>query len=436
MSSTTSGPPRRQAANDNTSWATDARRLAQEDLGGAPWIARLTQGVVQAADDDLGTFIVARAALTRAAAEHAAEQVRQRSEQAARLAREHELAAAAEQGQKRAEARARSARRQGKLKAVAFAGAAAVVLFGIAFTAMAVSGDSVPAVGEVPVVAWSPTNSWREDGRIQGVVPQDLTDVVQLAAGSDHFVALRSDGTVTAWSSEGEPGIAVPEGLTGVAHVAAWRQVSVAAKSDGTLVAWGEGSTDVPSGITDVAQVAEGIALHTDGTVSVWGPDPCNDDSRLPVPAGVVGVVQVEGDGRNYFALRQDGSILAWEYYCPNGLPEADVEPPAELPSGALQIAVGYNHKTYGGQAAALRHDGTVEAWGIDPADYNRRIELPDGFAGFVQVAVGSDYFLGVRADGTVLSARPSGGNLKVPPELSRVDQVVAGDDVAVAFRR
>lgn len=434
MSSTTSGPSPRPAANDDTSWATEARRLAQDDLGVAPWIAGLTQKVAQASDDDLGTFIVARAVLTKAAAERAAELARQRSEQAARLAREGEQAAAAERERRGVEAQARSAQRQSKLKRGARVGVGVVVLGGVVFYALALidadRGDSVPAVGEMPVVAWSPSGGgWREDGRFQGEVPPDLTDVVQLAAGTDHFVALRSDGTVTTWrhndywNEDEKPGIDVPAELTGVAQVAAWEHVSVAVKTDGTLIAWGEGSADVPSDLTNVAQVSDGIALHTDGTVSVWGPG--DDDDRLALPDGVTNVVQVEGNGRDYFALRQDGSIVAWEYYWPNGLPEADVEPPEELPRGAVQIAVNT------GAAIALRHDGTVEAWGTAPSAYNERVELPDDFTGFVQVDAGPG-FLGLKADGTVMVS----GNQRVPRGLSRVVQVVGGDEVAVALRK
>ncbi|WP_424446631.1 KH domain-containing protein [Microbacterium sp. CH-015] len=64
-------------------WVIDARRIAQRDLGSAPWIAQLKQELADAAEDDLGVYIVARAAMTQAASERAAELARQDAERAA-----------------------------------------------------------------------------------------------------------------------------------------------------------------------------------------------------------------------------------------------------------------------------------------------------------------------------------------------------------------
>lgn len=61
----------------------EARRIAQRDLGTAPWIAQLRQQLADATDDDLGVFIVARAAMTKAALERSAEVAQQDAERAA-----------------------------------------------------------------------------------------------------------------------------------------------------------------------------------------------------------------------------------------------------------------------------------------------------------------------------------------------------------------
>jgi alpha-tubulin suppressor-like RCC1 family protein len=48
-----------------------------------------------------------------------------------------------------------------------------------------------------------------------------LTDVVGIAAGSSHSLALKKDGTVIAWGSNGDKECDVPSGLTDVVGIAA-----------------------------------------------------------------------------------------------------------------------------------------------------------------------------------------------------------------------
>lgn len=298
-------------------------------------------------------------------------------------------------------------------------------------------GDAVPATGDIPIVAWGPMRQagWQESGSAQTEVPDGLSDAVQLAAGSDHFLALRADGTVVGWGDDSEGQADVPDGLSDVAGVAAWGSTSVAVKADGTIVAWGS-ADNIPTDLTRVVQVAEGIALLANGSVSLWGWSPCNDESALPVPELATNVVQVDGNGRTRFALRADGLIVAWEYYCPDGSVHASVDDPATLPTGAIQIAAN------GEVALALLSDGNVEAWGLDPIEQNERLSLPSDFRDLRELAVGGGdavdegYAVGVLSDGTVKTVRLSnGGYLQVPRELDDVSQVVAGDEIAAALR-
>lgn len=134
----------------------------------------------------------------------------------------------------------------------------------------------------------------------------DLTDMVGIAAGAQHSLALRNDGTIWAWGYNGygqlgdgylylsrntPTAVCSPPGVmfSGAIAVAAGREHSLAIKSDGTVWAWGEntygqlgdGSTTSRSspvqvvGLTDVTAVAGGrmhcLALKNDGTVWAWG---------------------------------------------------------------------------------------------------------------------------------------------------------------------
>jgi alpha-tubulin suppressor-like RCC1 family protein len=111
-----------------------------------------------------------------------------------------------------------------------------------------------------------------------------LTGVVQVAAGFDSSLALRSDGTVWAWgfNQDGQLGDGTTTsrltpvqvvGLTKVTQIAAGRFHSLAVRSDGTTVAWGynnhgqlgDGTTTnrttpvAVSGLTKVTQIAGGV---------------------------------------------------------------------------------------------------------------------------------------------------------------------------------
>lgn len=127
-----------------------------------------------------------------------------------------------------------------------------------------------------------------------------LTGITSVSAGGSHTLALRSDGTVWAFgaNAEGQLGdgtttlrsllpIQVP-GLTGVASIAAGSQHSVAVKSDGTVMAWGGNAQ---------GQLGDGTVTRRTSPVTV---------------SGAVNVAAVSARGNHTLALKTDGSVLAW----------------------------------------------------------------------------------------------------------------------------
>jgi hypothetical protein len=105
-------------------------------------------------------------------------------------------------------------------------------------------------------------------------VPTDLTNIVAVAAGAYHSLALKSDGTVVAWGWNVYGQTNVPSTLSNVVSIAGGLGHSIALKSNGTVVAWGYnnyGQATVPSGLSNVVALAAGdnhnLALKSDGTV-------------------------------------------------------------------------------------------------------------------------------------------------------------------------
>jgi hypothetical protein len=83
--------------------------------------------------------------------------------------------------------------------------------------------------------------------------------VIAIAAGGDHNLALRSNGTVVAWGGSNDwDQLDVPEGLSGVIAIAAGPRHNLALKSDGTVVAWGFGWTGFPAMPMGATAIAAG----------------------------------------------------------------------------------------------------------------------------------------------------------------------------------
>jgi len=103
--------------------------------------------------------------------------------------------------------------------------------------------------------------------------PTGLSNVVAVAAGDTHVLALRNDGTVIAWGDNSYGQTNVPPNLANVAAIAAGTWHSLALKADGTVTAWGgnnAGQTDVLIGLTNVAA----IFARADYSVALVGASP------------------------------------------------------------------------------------------------------------------------------------------------------------------
>ncbi len=190
-----------------------------------------------------------------------------------------------------------------------------------------------------------------------------------IAAGADHSLAVKSDGSVWGWGYNGaaETGVGAntpsteptpvqvvgPNGAGFLSGIAAARGFfSLALKSDGTVWSWGAnnngelgntsysvGATPLEvlgpggignlSGVTAIAATHDAsLALKSDGSVWSWG---ANGDGELgngatadqPAPVQVTGpggtgtlsgVRKLAAGGYHVLALKNDGTVWSWGY--------------------------------------------------------------------------------------------------------------------------
>ncbi|MEM6791263.1 MAG: chromosome condensation regulator RCC1 [Myxococcota bacterium] len=231
---------------------------------------------------------------------------------------------------------------------------------------------------------------------------------VMSAAGYDHGLVLLESGAVVSFGANGSGQLgdgsteersapAIVEGLDGIVQVVAGSKHSAALHDDGTVFVWGrneygtlgDGTQDEnphpqPRGVpelTDVVQLASGrdhlLALRSDGTVFAWG---LNHNGQLgngdqgsgaevlrPQPVhDLEGVVAVFADGNYSFAVRDDGSAVAWgQNFGGNlGLGDEDTQDRA-LPSETLGFEGGLAAIGLGAlHGLALTDEGALYSWG------------------------------------------------------------------------
>ena len=246
--------------------------------------------------------------------------------------------------------------------------------------------------------------------------PGGLSDIVAIAAGLSHNLALRTNGTVVAWGFNGDGQTDVPPGLSNVVAISA-RTHSVALKADGTVVCWGSQAPAVlavPAGLTNVIAISAGrdrtVALRPDGTVIGWGIRP--EDALTP--PGLDQVVQVSaGPGVHTLALRSNGTVAGWGG--PN-LGNPDIPPPGL--TNLLGVRAGQV------TSFVIRQDRTLFKWG-GSFDSN---DIPAGVTGIADVQLGFQHVLALRTNGTVLAWGLNGsGQGSVPPGLTGVQEIGAG---------
>ncbi len=317
------------------------------------------------------------------------------------------------------------------------------------------------------------------------------SNVVAVAAGVYHSMALDSNGGVWTWgyNVDGRLGDGTFDtrgyayqllGLPPIAAIAAGGQHSLALARDGTVWAWGNNDfaqlgvtgasnravpAKVPglSGITLIkTHYNHNVAIDAAGNVWAWGAgttgqlgDGTTTNRAAPARVNNLGsVLAVEPGLGHTMAVTRDGQLYAWGESLAGQLgvtSDTDRTLPTTLTSlsNIVSISGGFRH------SLAAQSDGTVWAWG-----YNLLGQLGDGtgdsrtkptqvlgVGAITQVSAGSLHSVGRKSDGSVwawgsnqdgqlgIGTQTQTGSATQVKSLTAVTQVSAGGGFTLALR-
>jgi hypothetical protein len=167
------------------------------------------------------------------------------------------------------------------------------------------------------------------------------------------------------------------------------------------------------------------VVGDTTQNVAAWGSNTAGESS---VPAGLQAVA-VTGGRWHSLALKHDGTVVAWG--CANGYDYGLCTVSAGL-SNVTAIAAAPYHNL------ALKSDGTVVAWGCGTADYGQ-CAVPVGLSGVKAVAAGIFHSVALKNDGTVVTwgcgSSASKTPCTVPAGLSGVTAIASGLNHTLALK-
>ena len=186
-----------------------------------------------------------------------------------------------------------------------------------------------------------------------GTNPDISGGVVSIYSTNGAFAALKTDGSVQVWGDSYNGG-ANPGISSGVVSIYSTNTAFAALKSDGSIVAWGNSSygganPGITGGVVSIYFTSTAFAaLKTDGSVQAWGYSSFGGATPGNVSSGVVAVYATE---YAFAALKTDGSVVAWGHSSYGGTP-------GDVSSGVVSI---YSTSL---AFAALKSNGSVVAWG------------------------------------------------------------------------
>ena len=281
------------------------------------------------------------------------------------------------------------------------------------------------ATSQVATLSYSPVLVWGSTKYGATIIPPSATNVVSLAAGDNHMLGLRSDGTVLTWGASNWFGYYdlsdVPSGATNVTGIAAGSAHSLALRQDHTDVLWGyilgSGTNfNVSADLTNIAYQALGpgaqhaLSLLSNGEVRDWGNAGIGTQN---VPANVTNVVSVAAGALHSLALRANGTLVIWGH-------ETVIPSSA---SNVVAISSGWYHNL------ALRADGKLVQWGGSAGS------VPAAATNIVAFACGGNHSLALRRDGKLFAwGDNSYGQVNIPGWATNLSSVAGGSYNSLAL--
>ena len=319
----------------------------------------------------------------------------------------------------------------------------------------------------------------RRTAPVQVGLLYNTTNWVAIAAGDDHTLALKANGSLWAWGANqaGQLGdgsttnrmqpVRIGSGNDWTA-VAAGGSSSFALKADGTLYAWGDNSNGrlgegtviskkTPMAITAVNNlkaVSAGefhtLALKADGSLWAWGENTkgqIGDGSiiarNLPVRIGTASDwTSVAAGGSSSFAIKVDGTLWTWGLndYGQLGIGATDLtahNTPVKVAADRdwVTISAGNLH------TLAVKRNGSLWAWGDntsgqlgDGTKTNRyspsKVTTPPAIADIVAVAAGAFHSVALKANGELYAWGDNGsGQLGNGSDLGSSSALLVGTD-------
>jgi len=197
---------------------------------------------------------------------------------------------------------------------------------------------------------------WQSSGSSRPQIVGGLTDIISIAAGGCHTLALDAKGGVWAWGTgiAGQIGngntanTATPvKVLDGAASIGAGYAHSFAAKTDGSLWAWGANGS---------------------GQLGIGNTSDRSSPTEVPT---VSGIRAVSGGFASSYALDRKGRAWSWgnNEYGELGLGDTTARTsPQQITTLGQGTTAGLVRNVIGAGlgAAALMADGTVRAWGVN----------------------------------------------------------------------
>lgn len=244
------------------------------------------------------------------------------------------------------------------------------------------------------------------------VTHYSITDVRKVKAGDGFTMVLKNDGTLWGWgkNASGQLGTVntiaskTPVQVKGVNGVGVMTDVVdfdlgtdhvLALTSDGSVYAWGEGNDgqlglnstgdrNAPTKITTLSNVvtisagdARSYAVLNDGRLFAFGDnisgklgDGGTTDKLVPTMLNVTGIIDVDAADTHTIALKSDGTVLGWGLntngQVGNGTTVTQKTPAQVLMANGQPLANVEAIDAGGLHSHALLSDGTVWSWGFN----------------------------------------------------------------------